>query len=152
MPTLPGMLEMAARSASSSGPCARATAGKDGAANAAARNSARFTAPSFLALRTRSLIVLHADPPKSIRCGKPSRAHGGGEQTDLRGERETGLRLVQQERRRKVVHEGKRKDECQNDADAAGVDADRIPRELLFERHYDPAQRVDAHEPECDGC
>ncbi len=53
-------------------------------------------------------------------------------------------------RRRKIVHEGKRQHEGEHDAHAARVDADRVAREVLFERHHDPAQRVDADEPERD--
>ena len=58
---------------------------------------------------------------------------------------------MQQERRREIIHEREREHEREHEAHGARVDADRIAREILFERHDDPAERVDADHPERGG-
>ena len=84
---------------------------------------------------------------KHRRCAEPSQADRRREQADGWVEMQSRLGLLQEVRRRKIVHERKRKHESEDDSDASRVDADRITGEILFQRHHDPTQRVDANEP-----
>jgi hypothetical protein len=96
-------------------------------------------------------VSLQAEAPQQVGRAEPHQADGGRQQADGWIEVHAGIALLQKIRRRKVVHEGKRQDEGHHDLDAPPVDADRVPREVLFQRHRHPAQRVDPDHPERHG-